>query len=72
LRGLVAFYGDCIVVETDDDPALILLKLYDCLTTRPVFLTANILVTLLHQVVSELVNTVLEGLLTVYLNQLRE
>jgi hypothetical protein len=72
LRGLGSLYGDGVVIETNDDPAFVVLKLYDCLATHPVFLAANILVPLLHQVVPELVHTVFEGLLTVNLDQLRE
>lgn len=72
MRGLATFNGNGVVVETDDDPALVLFKLNDSLTTRPVLFTTNILEPLLHQVVSELVHTVLEGLMTVHLDQLRE
>ena len=70
MRGLDTLNRDGVVIETDYDPAFVVLQLYDCLTTHPVFLTANILVPLLHQVVPELVYTVLEGLLTVRLDHL--
>lgn len=70
MRGLATLYGDGVVIKADDNPAFVLLKLYDCLATHPVFLAANILVPLLHQVVPELVHTVLEGLLTVRLDHL--
>ena len=72
MRGLATLDGDGVVVETDDDPALVLLKLNDSLTIHSIFLATNILVPLLNQVVPKLVHTVLEGLLTVHLDQLRE